>query len=211
MAGHPPLPTVTLTGEHVRLEPLSPDHVDGLVAAASLDRSTFDWTTVPDGREAMARYVTTLRDAHAAGEVLPFAQVRPDTGAPMGCTRFLEPRWFSGRELPDEVEVGGTWLGAAAQRTPVNTESKLLMFTHAFEMFGVWRLTIATDANNARSRAAIERVGATFEGVLRNHRLQQGGHLAPGAPPAPRHTAVYSITRDEWPAVRAGLLAKLGR
>lgn len=206
-----PLPTATLVGEHVRLEPLAAEHVAGLVAAASVDRSTFDWTTVPDGPAAMERYVATLVAAHAAGEVLPFAQVAAGTGEPIGCTRFLEPRWWTGRDLPDEVEIGGTWLGAAAQRTPVNTESKLLMLTHAFDVFGVWRVTIATDARNTRSRTAIERIGATFEGVLRNHRLRQGGHLAPGSPPAPRDTAVYSIVRDEWPAVRAGLLTKLGR
>lgn len=206
-----PLPTATLVGEHVRLVPLAAEHVAGLVAAASVDRSTFDWTTVPDGPAAMERYVATLVAAHAAGEVLPFAQVAAGTGEPIGCTRFLEPRWWTGRDLPDEVEIGGTWLGAAAQRTPVNTESKLLMLTHAFDVFGVWRVTIATDARNTRSRTAIERIGATFEGVLRNHRLRQGGHLAPGSPPAPRDTAVYSIVRDEWPAVRAGLLTKLGR
>jgi RimJ/RimL family protein N-acetyltransferase len=204
-----PLPPVTLRGSHVRLEPLALEHVDGLTAAASVDRSTYEWTSVPDGRPAMQRYVAGLLAEQAAGQVLPFAQRAAGTGALLGCTRYMELRWFAGRELPDEVEVGGTWLSGPAQRTGVNTEAKLLLFQHAFEEIGAWRITLATDANNARSRAAIERVGATFEGILRNHRALIGDRVAPGTPPTPRDTAVFSITRDEWPAARAGLLAKL--
>jgi len=210
VSGHPPLPTVTLTGDHVRLEPLGPQHVDGLVAAAA-DRTTYEWTNVPDGRAAMERYVAGLVADHAAGTALPFAQCQADTGEVLGCTRMMELRWFAGRQLPDEVEVGGTWLAGNAQRMPVNTEAKLLMFSHAFDTLRVWRVTLATDARNARSRAAIERAGATFEGILRNHRMEIGDRVAPGAAPAPRDTAVFSITRDDWPGVQAGLRAKLAR
>lgn len=211
MGAHQALPRVTLVGDHVRLEPLDVRHVDGLVAAASTDRATYGWTNVPDGREAMQRYVEGLVGDHAAALALPFAQCRAATGEPLGCTRMMELRWFTGREFPDEVEVGGTWLGAAAQRTAINTESKLLMFGHAFDTLGVWRVTLATDANNARSRAAIERVGARFEGVLRSHRLQVGDELDPATTPAPRDTAVFGITRDDWPGVRDALRGRLNR
>ncbi len=211
MAGQPPLSPVTLTGTHVRLVPLAVEHVDALVAAAAIDRATYAWTNVPDGRAAMGAYVEGLLAEQATGAVLPFTQIDAVTGEPIGCTRMMELRWYAGRSLPDEVEVGGTWLSAPAQRTAINTEAKLLMFTHAFDTIGAWRVCLATDANNARSRAAIERVGARFEGVLRNHRVRHGDHVPPGQPAAPRDTAVFGITSADWPAARAQLLAKLGR
>lgn len=209
MPARAPLPLVTLTGRFVRLEPLTLGHVDALVAAAEVDRSTYQWTTVPEGHAAMERYVDALLTGHAAGEVLPFAQCRADTGEVLGCTRFMELRWYAGRDTPDEVEVGGTWLSATAQRSAVNTEAKLLLFGHAFDTLGAWRVALATDARNTRSRTAIERVGATFEGVLRHHRVRLGDHLAADSPPTPRDTAVFSITSDEWPDVAATLRARL--
>jgi N-acetyltransferase len=199
-----PLTRVTLTGRFVQLEPLGHEHVDALVAAASVDRSTFDLTWVPDGPEAMTGYVDQLLADHAACNVLPFAQRRLDTGDVVGCTRYLDIRWWRGRPEPEEVEIGGTWLGAAAQRTPINTEAKRLLLAYAFETLGVWRVAICTDARNERSRRAIERTGATFEGILRHHRMRYNTD-----PPAPRDSAMYSITDDEWPAVRDGLDAKL--
>lgn len=199
-----PLDRVTLTGRFVQLEPLGPEHVDGLVEAASIDRSTFDHTWVPDGHAAMAGYVEHLLAEHAACNVLPFAQRRLDTGDVVGCTRYLDIRWWRGRPEPDEVEIGGTWLGAAAQRTAINTEAKLLLLGHAFDTLGVWRVAICTDARNERSRVAIERLGATFEGILRNHRLRYNTD-----PVEPRDSAMYSITDREWPTVRAGLEARL--
>lgn len=195
----------TLAGRHVVLAPLSPDHVDGLVEAASVDRSTYDLTWVPDGHEAMAAYVASLLDEHAAATVLPFVQLDATTGRPIGCTRFLDPHWWSGREDPDEVEIGGTWLSATAQRTGVNTEAKRLLLGYAFDELDVWRVAICTDADNVRSRNAIERIGATFEGVLRNHRMKYNTPT-----PQARDTAVYSIVRDEWPLVRSALDTKLG-
>lgn len=200
------LDAVTLTGRHVVLAPLGHEHVDGLVHAASVDRSSYGSTWVPDGREAMARYVAHLLDDQAAGLVLPFVQLDAVTGRPIGCTRYLDPRWWSGRDEPDEIEVGGTWLSASAQRTSVNTEAKVLLLGHAFDELEVWRVAICTDAENHQSRTAIERIGATFEGVLRNHRPK-----ANTAVPKARDTAVYSIVREEWPTVRAGLEAKLDR
>jgi len=198
------LDPIVLTGRHVQLEPLAPDHVDELVAASTIERGTYDYTDVPADREAMEYYVERLVDDHASGRVLPFAQRRLDTGELVGCTRFLEPRWWRGRHEPDEIEIGGTWLAATAQRTAVNTEAKYLLLSHAFEQWNVWRVAICTDEDNARSRTAIERLGASFEGVLRNHRLRYNT-----APPEPRNTAVYSITDAEWPGIKSGLEQRL--
>ncbi len=198
------LDPITLTGRHVRLEPLSLDHVGGLVAAATIERDTYDYTDVPNTREAMRHYIDKLVADQAAGRVLPFAQRRLDTGELVGCTRFMEPRWWRGRHEPDEIEIGGTWLAANAQRTAINTEAKLLLLTNAFEQYGVWRVAICTDADNERSRTAILRLGATFEGVLRRHRLRYNTPT-----PEPRDTAVYSITDTEWPAVKHELERRL--
>lgn len=200
------LDPITLTGAHVQLEPLSVAHVDGLVAASTIERDTYGYTDVPGTDDAMRHYVDKLVDDQAHGRVLPFAQRRLDTGALVGCTRFMEPRWWRGRPEPDEIEIGGTWLSASAQRTAVNTEAKYLLLTHAFEQWGVWRVAICTDENNARSRTAIERLGAAFEGILRNHRLRYNT-----APVEPRNTAVYSITDTEWPGIKRGLEARLDR
>jgi RimJ/RimL family protein N-acetyltransferase len=201
-----PLERVVLTGQHVQLEPLWHDHVPGLLAAADLDRSTFAYTDVPVGEAAMSAYVDKLLAEHARGTGLPFAQRRLDTGQLAGCTRYLEVRWWQGGSTPDELEIGGTWLAANAQRSPINTEAKLLLLTHAFDTLGVWRVAICTDAQNQRSRDAITRIGATFEGVLRSHRLRYNA-----APPQPRDTAVYSIIDHEWPRVRAHLQGLLTR
>ncbi len=199
-----PLPTVTLTGRHVRLEPLSADHAEGLAAAAAVDRSSYGLSPVPEGVDAFTAYIAGLLHDHEHGSVLPFAQRSLDSGEIVGCTRYLDPHWWRGRPDPDEIEIGGTWLGARAQRTAINTEAKYLLLTHAFETLEVWRVAICTDARNQRSRDAIERIGATFEGVLRNHRL-----VADAAVPSPRQTAVFSITADEWPDVRRRLEERL--
>jgi RimJ/RimL family protein N-acetyltransferase len=193
-----------LTGRHVVLEPLSRRHVDALVAAAGIDRSTYDFTLVPDDQASMRDYVDRLDAAAHDGSMRPFAQVLPD-GRAIGCTRFMEPRWWRDRPEPDEVEVGGTWLAHDVQRTPVNTEAKRLLLGHAFDVWGAWRVALCTDARNHRSRAAIERLGATFEGVLRSHRPVNALH----APVAPRDTAVFSIIAGEWPAVRDALDRRL--
>jgi len=192
-----PLDRVTLEGRFVRLEPLSLDHVPALVRAASLDRSTYALTWVPDGIEAMTGYVEHLLAEHARCHMLPFAQRRLDTGEIVGCTRYLEIRWWRGRREPDEVEIGGTWLSAAAQRTAVNTDAKLLLLAHAFERLGVWRVALCTDAANRRSRDAILRIGATFEGILRHHRLRYNTPT-----PEPRDSAMYSVIEEQVAELR---------
>lgn len=182
-------------------------HVAEIAAAAVGDRSSFGWTAVPDGPDEAAAYVEWLLDDAAHGRAAPFVQRRVRDGRIVGCTRFLHPAWPLGRPHPDEVEVGGTWLSASAQRSPVNTEAKLLLFGYAFDVWDVQRLAICTDSRNERSRRAIERIGAEFEGVLRRHRPS----TATGEDGRLRDTAVYSVVAPEWPAVRHRLDALLAR
>ena len=194
-----------LLGEHMQLEPLSLDHVMQLVVAANEDRSTYNWTAVPESVASMRAYVNGLLDDAEAGRVIPFAQRRLSDQRIVGCTRFFEIRRWSGGPYPDEVEVGGTWLAASAQRTAINTEAKLLMFSYAFETWNVARVALFTDARNTKSRDAIVRAGATFEGVLRSHR----GSYVPGEIGTPRDSAAHSIIASEWPEVKANLQARL--
>jgi len=196
----------TLTGAHVRLEPLSVHHAPGLLAAADRDRSTYGFTPVPADLPAMVRYIEGLLADAQRDVAVPFAQVRLADDQPVGCTRFLNVLWWPDRTTPPEVEIGGTWLATDAQRSPINTEAKLLLLTQAFETWHVFRVAVMTDALNERSRAAIERLGARFEGILRKHRPNTGHLTTPGLP---RDTAAYSIVDDEWPAVKARLEERL--
>jgi len=208
----PPIEPVVLAGRFVRLEPLALAHVPGLDAAASEDRATYDWTPVPDGEAAHRRYVETVISEHAAGRRLGFATVRiaddrpendrPENDRVVGTTSYLDPqRWPGGGGRLDSIEIGATWIGASAQRTVVNTEAKLLMLAHAFDVMDVHRVVLNTDARNARSRAAIARIGATFEGVLHGFRY--------GVEGTPRDTATFAIRASEWPEVRARLEARV--
>jgi len=196
----------SLTGHHVALEPMSPEHVPDLVAAATADRTTYGYTNVPGDAVTMAAYVDQLRNDALHDAAVPFVQRRVADGRLVGCTRFLNLAWWPHRPHPVEVEIGGTWLSADAQRTPINSEAKLLLLGHAFDDWGVHRVAICTDARNERSRAAIERLGATFEGVLRRHRASMGIATPAGTP---RDTATYSIIPEEWPEIRARLAARL--
>jgi len=195
---------VVLAGTHVRLEPLAPEHVPGLVAASAEDRATYNWTMVPEGEAALRATVESAERERAAGVRLGFATVRLPEEKIVGSTSFLDPqRWPGGppgRAL-DSIEIGATWLAGSAQRTPINTEAKFLMLEHAFEVYRVQRVVLNTDERNERSRAAIARIGATFEGVLRGFRY--------GVEGTPRNTATFSITAQEWPEVRARLEARL--
>jgi RimJ/RimL family protein N-acetyltransferase len=194
-----------LAGRHIRLEPLEPRHLDGLVAAAAADPSLYQWSPVPQGREAAACYIETGLAWHAAGAALAFATIRIADGAVIGSTRFFDiERWAwpeghprHGRELPDVCEIGNTWLTRSAIRTAANTEAKRLMLTHAFEVWQVLRVCLHTDARNQRSRTAIERIGGKFEGILRAHRM--------AADFIARDSARYSIVAEEWPEVKARL------
>lgn len=197
----------TLTGRVVRLEPLTEDHIDGLTFAASEDRSTYAYTAVPDGPEETASFVRALLSARAIGETIPFAQVRVSDGEPVGVARYLTLRGHRPGDVPYAVEIGGTWLAASAQGTAINPEAKLLLLTHAFEVWNVGRVDLKTDARNARSRAGIESIGATFEGVLR--RWQPSLHA--GEEGGLRDTAMFSIIASEWPRVRDALIERVAR
>ena len=195
------LANVPLCGRFVVLEPMGADHVDEIASAGRGDRSSFGFTQVPDGHDEAAGYVDWLLDDAAHGRAAPFVQRRVDDGAVVGCTRFLNLLWPLGRTDPDEVEIGGTWLAASAQRTPINSEAKLLLLSHAFRVWKVQRVAICTDARNEQSRRAIERLGATFEGVMRRHRRSTRA----GEVHALRDTATYSIVVDEWRSIEARL------
>jgi N-acetyltransferase len=198
-----------LRGKAVTLRVLSVADAVALAAAAAESRDEFEYTRVPDGVEDAQRYIETALAEHEAGRRVPFAIVWHDRI--VGSTSYLDLdrwRWPAGSPLqrsdyPDAVEIGSTWLAASAQRTQCNTESKYLMLAHAFDVWRVHRVTLKTDERNARSRRAIERLGAVFEGVRRAHMPAQDGTV--------RNSAYYSIVRAEWPDVRRHLEAALAR
>jgi RimJ/RimL family protein N-acetyltransferase len=193
-----------LTGRLVRLTPLSVEHVDELAEAAA-DRGTYGYTTVPEGRVAMGEYVSDLLAQCEAGETIPFAQVSERDERCVGVTRFLTLRFDPPSPAPYAVEIGGTWLATAAQGTGINTEAKLLLLSHAFDVWGVGRVDLKTDARNARSRRAIRAVGAREEGVLRSWQPS----LVAGEEGMLRDSAMHGIVRSEWPSIRASLNERL--
>lgn len=197
--------TGPLRGEHVELVPLSVEMTGPLAAAASIDRSSYGFTEVPPNEEAMADYIARLLAQRDADQAVPLAQRDVASGRLVGCTRYFSMLWWRDREVPDEVEIGGTWLAADVQRSAINTEAKLLLLTNAFETWNVARVAICTDARNERSRVAITRLGATFEGVLRHHRPS----MATGEQGQPRNTAVFSILDTEWSTVQQRLTERL--
>jgi len=199
----PPARSPVLTGRHVVLEPLSTGHIDDLVVAATEHRPASDFMYIPATPDEVKRHVTLVSNRK---DRIPFAQRRTTDQRIVGCTSLIKPTFWRGRPAPDEVELGGTWLDRTAQRTPINTEAKLLLLTHAFETWDVWRVSITIDERNEESRRAIERLGATFEGVLRNHQMS----YHPDDPDRPRNTAMYSFIDSEWPSTKLhleGLLA----
>ncbi|MDH6215876.1 GNAT family N-acetyltransferase [Streptomyces pseudovenezuelae] len=195
-----------LEGESVRLEPLEHRHVADLAVAAEEDRDTYAFTWVPRADE-VAAYIDAQLARAATGRLAPYAQVSLATGRAVGATSYWEPRYWRSDDRLDAVEVGFTWLARSAQGTGVNSEAKLLLFRHAFEKWGVARVDLKTDARNSRSRAAIESVGARFEGVLRNWSRS----WAPGEDGLLRDSAIYSVTAQEWPECREKLEARVAR
>jgi RimJ/RimL family protein N-acetyltransferase len=187
----------------VRLEPLHPRHAADLAEAVEEDRSTFTYTWVPRADEVPA-YIATQRRRAEEGTVAPYAQIATASGRAVGCTSFCTPRSWRSPQTLDAVEVGWTWLGRSAQGTGVNTEAKLLLFRQAFDGWGVGRVDLMTDARNARSRAAMERVGARAEGVLRGW----GVSRVPGEEGRLRDTAVHAVLAEDWPGVREKLEKK---
>ncbi len=197
-----------LLGAYVRLEPLGPQHVDALAAAAAADPALYRWSRVPQGAADARSYIEEAGAQREAGTAAPFATVRVADDVVIGSTRFWQiEKWDWPQGAPaygndvDVCEIGHTWLTSDAIRTAANTEAKLLMLTHAFEVWRALRVCFHTDMRNERSRAALTRIGAQFEGVLRAHRLAVDG--------AVRDSARFSIVEPQWPAVKARLTSLL--
>ena len=195
----------------------SPAHVDGSPRPPREERGSYGYTWVPDGPDETRTYVEAALEHAAGGRAMPFAVRRLADDAIVGSTRFLDLEVFqdpaawppgtgsggapSDENPPSVAEIGSTWYAASAQRTAINTETKLLLLTHAFETWRSLRVTLKTDARNAASRRAIERIGGRFEGVRRVHTVATDGGL--------RDTAYFSIVAAEWFVVRAGLVTRL--
>ena len=187
---------VTLEGQHVRLEPMSPAHEEALIAAAADGELWNSTVTIVPSRATIAAYIDTALKAQAEGHALPFVIIQESAGKVVGSTRYFHIERDHRR-----LEIGYTWLSSSAQRTKVNTEAKLLLLTHAFERLGSIRVEFVTDILNEQSRTAILRLGAKQEGVLRSHMIMPSGRY--------RDSVCFSIIKSEWPAVKAGLQAKL--
>jgi len=187
-------------GKTLLLEPLRYDHVPGLLTAAAGGGDLYRWSPVPQDEAAVRRYVETAVAASDSGTAVPFAVVRLEDDAVIGSTRFWNLEywaWPDPKPAPDTCEIGYTWLSRDAIRTGANTEMKRLMLTHAFEVWQVQSVCLHTDVRNQRSRDAMQRIGARFEGILRSHRL--------GADRSPRDSARFSVTAADWPTVRSRL------
>ena len=190
---------VVLEGRHVRLVPLAREHAEELFAAAQDDRT---WLYMPRARprrvEDVLEWIDEALRLSGKGEAVPFAQIDRASGRAIGSTRYMDLR-----RQHRGLEIGWTWIAPAFQRTALNTEAKLMLLEHAFESLGALRVQLKTDARNERSQRAIERLGGTREGVLRQHIVCPDGFV--------RDSVLYSITASEWPVVEERLLARLAR
>lgn len=187
---------VTLEGQYVRLEPITPAHIPGLWQIG--DHAEL-WRYIPytiGSEDAMRAYVTVALADQAAGKVVRWVTVARRTNELVGSTSFMAIDRQHRR-----VEIGGTWVTPAWQRSPINTEAKYLQLQHAFERVGCIRVELKTDALNTKSRRAIERIGAVQEGIFRNHMVMPGGRI--------RDSVYYGITREDWPTVKARLEAMM--
>jgi N-acetyltransferase len=188
-------PTV-LEGTHVRLVPLSTEHLAEL-CDAGLDEELWRWIPTQVRTSAdMAAYIDTALQEQASGTALPFALIEQSSGRAIGSTRYANIERFHHR-----VEIGWTWIARPWQRTAVNTEMKYLLLRHAFETWGCMRVELKTDSLNTKSRQAILRIGAREEGTFRNHMITSTGRI--------RHTVYFSIVKEEWPEVKAKLELRL--
>jgi N-acetyltransferase len=189
---------ITLEGKHVRLEPLSQAHAEPLVAAAG-DGDLWNTTVtiIPD-HAGISSYIEAALNGQSLGKELPFVIINKSSNKIVGTTRFYEMR-----PADRAAAIGYTWLAKSAQRTAINTEAKLLLLTQAFEVWQCVRVELITDVLNEQSRAAILRLGAKQEGILRKHLILRNGRS--------RDSVVFSIIDDEWPDVKAKLNARLAR
>lgn len=193
-----PVTPVTLEGRFVRLEPLSMNHLAPL-CVVGLDPELWRMgLSVIESQDDMTSYIATALQWQSEGTALPFVTIERSSGTVVGSTRFANIDRMHRR-----VEIGWTWIARPWQRTPINTEAKYLMLTHAFETLGCIRVELKTDSMNEKSRNAMLRIGAKEEGTLRNHMITRGGRI--------RHTVYFSTTNDEWPGVKRSLEEKLAR
>jgi RimJ/RimL family protein N-acetyltransferase len=187
---------VILEGRRARMEPLKKEHADEL-AKFAFNEQLWLWTTnLMRDIQDLDRYVDRALDEQRSRVALPFVTVERATGRVVGSSRFGNIDVANRK-----VEIGWTWIDPAWQRTYVNTEAKLLMLTHAFETWKCIRVELKTDALNTKSRAAMQRIGATEEGTLRSHMITESGRI--------RDSVYFSIVEKEWAAVKRGLLEKL--
>jgi N-acetyltransferase len=186
-------------GRRVIVEPLAAEHEEGLVRAA-VDAEMFQWMPVDmaSSRDALREWVATTLAAAQAGSEVPYTILDARSGDVLGSTRFLDLRLEHLR-----AEIGWTWVTRSAWGSGVNVECKLLLLQHAFEQAGLRRVEFKTDARNARSRGALEALGAQFEGIFRKHMVVRDG--------GPRDSAYYSVIDDDWPALKQALQARLAR
>jgi RimJ/RimL family protein N-acetyltransferase len=189
-------PPITLEGTHVRLEPLQESHLDAL-CEVGLDPDLWKWIPIQVlDRDQMLGYIRAALSDQKKGISLPFATIDRKSNKVIGSTRFLNI------DLPNKrVEIGATWIAQPFQRTVINTEAKYLMMRHAFETLGCNRVEWKTDSLNTKSRNAILRLGATQEGIFRQHMVTWSGRL--------RDTVYFSVIAPEWPAVKKALEAKI--
>jgi len=189
---------VVLEGRHVRLEPLSIGHHDGL-CDVGLEDALWRWIPKPvRSRDNMLEYIRTALQWQTDGTALPFATVEQSSGRAIGSTRYMNIDQPNRR-----VEIGATWIGQPWQRSAVNTEAKYLMLCHAFEKLDCIRVELKTDELNEQSRNAILRIGAKQEGIFRHHVICADGRL--------RNSVYFSILATEWPEVKKALEEKLRR
>ena len=192
------LPAIpVLEGKHVRLEPLSHARASELGRASEDGKLSELWYTVVPDAAGMSGEIDRRLDLYAAGTMMPFATIDVASGKAIGMTTFMNIKLENLK-----VEIGSTWLANSFQGTAINPEAKLLMLTYAFEMLGCNAVELRTHEKNGQSRAAIEKLGAKLDGLLRNDMIMPNGTI--------RNTAVYSITKDEWPAVCSALETRLG-
>jgi RimJ/RimL family protein N-acetyltransferase len=185
---------ITLSGRHVRLEPITQAHASDLLAALTVDPTIWRWMpqAPPVTPAAMARMIQEDLADLAKGERIIFAQIDLKSGQAVGRTTYMDIR-----RRDRGVEIGGTWIGKPWQRSGINTEAKYLLIRHAFEDLHAVRVMLKTDGRNLQSQAAIERIGAQKEGVLRRNMMLHDGFI--------RDTVMFSILEDEWPAAKARL------
>lgn len=189
---------VVLEGRHIRLEPLTEAHAPALWAVSD-DFELYRYKPYHLHSEAeLRRLIAHYQGVHAAGGGLTFATIERSSGRPVGSSGY-----HAADAQHRRLEIGGTWVAPPWQRSPINTEAKLLMLRHAFETLGCLRVEFKTDSLNAKSRTALTRIGAVEEGIFRNHMVMPDGRI--------RHSVYFSITAEEWPAVQARLETLLDR